>query len=381
MKPNVIYCDPMACNNNLQVYDDNLLSKVQCEDITYFLNKKYTGVFTGNENLILKYNYTYKKGVFKLLSYLSTMIYLFFFVLINKKSNILHFQWLRLPTFDYYLISLLKKIKKIKFIFTAHDYLPHDTGNKHKKIYEKIYKKADAVIVHTEITKEQIKNEMNIGRDNIHIIPFSSMELPCDDIETDKQTKKLAELYPDDAINFVFPGAIRRNKGIDDLLEAWIKSDILKDGEKCRLIVAGRDPDGFLKNYDIKGLNIYFDLKMLSNEEYVAYMNIADIVLMPYRDISQSGVLFACMEHHKPMMVTNVGGLTEPFKYGNLGWIVNPNAPNEIKETLEHIVQNKSEIESIKNDNELWELLNGEIYSWDKAGRTTTELYEKIANS
>ena len=124
------YVNPMGYKN-LGQYDASSLSNVK-KNVHYFTSIKFD-----NQNLNLPtykiYSYTDKNGVKKILSYFySQLILLKKIIQIRPKA--IHFQWLKVPQFDYLLILLLK-LFGTKIVFTAHNILPHDSENKFKWIF------------------------------------------------------------------------------------------------------------------------------------------------------------------------------------------------------------------------------------------------------
>ncbi len=95
---------------------------------------------------------------------------------------------------------------------------------------------------------------------------------------------------------------MRPYKGIDLLLEAWRGID---DAE---LWIAG------MPRMDISALQatappgVRFVPRFIGDDELPAYFRRADLVVLPYREIDQSGVLFTALAFGKPLLLSDVGG-------------------------------------------------------------------------
>ena len=70
--------------------------------------------------------------------------------------------------------------------------------------------------------------------------------------------------------------------------------------------------------------------KFVPNEDVAKYNKISDLVILPYRSATQSGILSVAYSFLKPVVVTNVGGLSELVEDKKTGIIINPDSPQEI---------------------------------------------------
>lgn len=109
----------------------------------------------------------------------------------------------------------------------------------------------------------------------------------------------------------LFFGLIREYKGLDILLEAFNMLD-----ETYHLVVAGEPYSGFEKYQEIINSctnkeNIHLFLDYIPDSEVKYFFSAADVVVLPYRSATQSGVSSIANFFEVPMIVTNVGGLKE----------------------------------------------------------------------
>lgn len=360
----IAYVNPMS-ENSPEIYDRNLLKNMKNMSIFYFCSKYIQNDSLENVNYKKIYNYKNKSLFLKGISYIISQVKLLFSL--RNDIQVVHFQWFRLYWIDYFVILILKLQNK-KVILTAHNLLPHDTGMKYFNIHKKIYKKVDGIIVHESKIKKEINKIFKINEDKIKIIPHGL----SDGIETVdiKETNNI-ELKK---ITFGLFGILKEYKGVDILLSSWDKD--LQDNKDIQLIIAGKKEMNFCyeKNSNIKIID-----KFLSEAEIKELLKKIDIFVLPYRKISQSGVLLSVLKYHKPVIVSNVGGLTEPFKIGNIGWILKDNNSESLKKVIKMVVKNKESIDNIKNNEELWEKIE-KFYSWEEIGEKTMAFYKEIIN-
>jgi glycosyltransferase involved in cell wall biosynthesis len=152
------------------------------------------------------------------------------------------------------------------------------------------------------------------------------------DTESVSNLRKELGFSQEDKI-LLFFGYVRKYKGLDLLIEALpgIKASI----PNTKLLVVGEfydSPDFYYEK--IKRLGLTNDTviinKFVPNEDVAKYNKISDLVILPYRSATQSGILSVAYSFLKPVVVTNVGGLSELVEDKKTGIIINPDSPQEI---------------------------------------------------
>lgn len=362
-KKGYIFIDPMSYNN-LQEYDDRLIKNINLDRRMCFMNNKYTGEL--KKDLFKIYDYSDKNFIIKNISYIKSQIYLLNWIINNEKYyKLVHFQWLKNPYIDWILIKLIKKKTKLKVIYTAHNVLPHDTGNKYYSIFKKIYLEVDKLIVHTINTKSTIMEKFGIENEKIKIVPHGKLGKEHYKISNNHLSKE--------RITLLFIGEIRENKGIDILINSWNdKLDL-----KYNLIIAGRAKDeikNMLKKLQ-KFKNVKLDIRFLEDEEFEKYIINSDIILLPYREISQSGVLMSAINYRKHVIISDRGGLKDIFEFGDFGWIMDKVNEDELNRILDNI--NVEQLNEKERNTLKWDCLD-EYYSWENIGKKTSYIYNNV---
>jgi glycosyltransferase involved in cell wall biosynthesis len=170
----------------------------------------------------------------------------------------------------------------------------------------------------------------------------------------------------------LFFGLIRPYKGVDVLIDAFGEID------DTELWIVGR-PLGMATG-DLRERAggskspIRFVERFVSDAELPSYFRRADIVVLPYRDAEQSGVLYTALAFGKPVVMTNVGGFPEVAATG-AGTIVPPNDPRALAGALAELL----------GDSEMRGRLASASaaaaagpYSWDAIAAQTLELYSRL---
>lgn len=363
----VFFVDPMGYGS-LGDYDSSILNNIKNQNIEFYGNIKFQDDKLIDKKCLKIYSYSDKKHLFKLLSYLKSQFSLLIQAQV-KKPYLIHFQWFKIPRLDLILLRLLKA-KGVKIVMTAHNILPHDSGSNYKKIYKKIYHHVDAIIVHTAITKEELISGFNINHGKIHIIPHGVLKMDRNKKVIKKVKADFKKKYAlENKVVFSLLGSINKYKGVDIVAKAW-KSLNLSKNTNMHLIVAGSGNYNLLKPVE-KDTSVTLINRFLTDDEFVALVHLSDYVMLPYRQISQSGVLLTALNEKKKVIVSNKGGLPEPFKFGDIGYIIDQ--LNE--ETLRSTITKASSQNHEKVDEKIWENIHI-YYDWSNIGKLTYELYK-----
>jgi D-inositol-3-phosphate glycosyltransferase len=166
----------------------------------------------------------------------------------------------------------------------------------------------------------------------------------------------------------LFFGFIREYKGLDLLIEAF--ADRRFRELPVKLLIAGEfyiDSKPYFDLIERLGLTekIVLHTEFIENDQIVNYFCASDIVAQPYKDATQSGVTQIAYHFEKPMLTTNVGGLSEMVPNGKVGYVVAP-VVTEISQALlrffnEHKEKEFSLNASIEKKRFSWEILLDKI--------------------
>lgn len=173
----------------------------------------------------------------------------------------------------------------------------------------------------------------------------------------------------------LFFGFIRAYKGLDLLLNAF--ADNRFRNRKIKLIVAGEfyESDSPYRSIIAKH-GISDDVILMDRfirEEEVAYLfSAAALVVQPYRSATQSGVTQIAYHFEKPMLVTDVGGLSEIVPDGKCGYVVKPD-PSAIADAINDFFSANRKNEFIKGVRE-----EKAKFAWDRLTKSIFEIYKNL---
>jgi D-inositol-3-phosphate glycosyltransferase len=173
----------------------------------------------------------------------------------------------------------------------------------------------------------------------------------------------------------LFFGFVRAYKGLDLLIEALGNEKLEK--LKLKLIVAGEFYEDsapyteLVSKHHLDDDVIFFN-RFIRDDEIPAVFSLADLIVQPYRSATQSGVTQVAFHYGKPMLVTDVGGLSEIVKDGVCGYVVKPEADSIASAILDYYENDREAlfIEGVKKEKSK--------FTWDKMTASILEVRNKI---
>lgn len=307
------------------------------------------------------------------------------------KPKVFHILWNnKFEIFDRTILMLYYKLCRKKIAFTAHNV---NAGRRDSadSLLNRItlrtqYRLADHIFVHTERMKSELLEEFGVRERAITVIPYGiNNVVPDTDLSPYEAKQRLG--IRDAERTILFFGAIAPYKGLDLLAAAFQR--IVARNADYRLIIAGR-PKGGCDKYlgeiqeaisrtDGRG-RVIQKFEYIPDKETELYFKAADVLVLPYREIFQSGIFFLAYSFGLPVVAADVGSLREDIIEGRTGFLCRPGDPGDLAMTIEKY---------FKSD--LFKNLNGrrqEIrdfaqarHSWAVVGEMTRNVYAGLTGS
>jgi D-inositol-3-phosphate glycosyltransferase len=267
----------------------------------------------------------------------------------KEKPDILIFKyWLPFmaPCFGT-IARIVRKNKFTKIISIADNIIPHEKGIGDKMLTSYFMNSIDGMVPMSKSVKEDIYK----FRENL---PVKLCPHPLFDNfgESLDRNVALQKLGLDNGFKYLlFFGFIRDYKGLDWLLEAFADKRISEF--PIKLIVAGEfysDPKPYIDLIE----KLYLAGRVVLKTDFIAdndvkiFFSAADLVVQPYKSATQSGVTQIGYHFNKPMLVTNVGGLSEIIPDKKIGYVVEPN-PEAIADAIFDFFTNDRKTEFTEN--------------------------------
>jgi glycosyltransferase involved in cell wall biosynthesis len=220
-------------------------------------------------------------------------------------------------------VWLLKRARQLRVHSTllCHNVLPHERSRTDALIVKQVLRRADRLIVHTQAEYERAR--ALLPDKPIVVSPHPTYaELP-----TNKWTRESAraELKIDGKV-LLFFGLVRPYKGLLDLIEAL--PAVLAEMNVTLLVVGEIWGDAAIYHARVNELGlrdkVRFIDRYVSNDEVALYFSTADLVALPYREATGSGVLQVALGAGVPVVATRTGGMDEVVRDGVTGYLIDP---------------------------------------------------------
>ncbi len=150
----------------------------------------------------------------------------------------------------------------------------------------------------------------------------------------------------------LFFGFIRKYKGIDLLLKAF--AEVRRAMDDVHLLIVG-EPYESIEPYTnlISTLGLTDRVTLVTayvpNEEVSLYFTASDVLCLPYHSATVSGPLTIAQALRKPVIVTDVGGLSEYVDPGRTGFVVPPEDPTALAQSIVAFYREHSNIDFAGN--------------------------------
>jgi len=231
------------------------------------------------------------------------------------------------PCLGYLARSLARA--DIPVVFFCHNVIEHESAHWKRFLTRRVLQIGEQFVVHTHADEENLLREFPNARVTVHPHPIADQfPTPQGNLE------RRAEL------ELLFFGFVRPYKGLDVLVEALgLVGDL-----DYRLTIAGEFWHGSAEiESRIRELNITSRIEVIprfiSESETAELFARADVVVLPYRSATGSGIVPIAYHYEKPVLVTNVGGLSEVVHHEETGWVVPPERPDAIADVIRAITR------------------------------------------
>jgi glycosyltransferase involved in cell wall biosynthesis len=220
-----------------------------------------------------------------------------------RSAEVVHFQWLSVQHLDAHLLPSRRSRSGARrpLVLTAHDVLPREPRPGQREAQRRLYEEFDALVVHSEHGRRRLTGELGIDPARVHAIPHGALEHLVPEPGEPVEPPPLQSEKP---VVLCF-GLMRPYKGIDLLLEAWEGID------GAELWIAGMPRMDVAPLRAAAPASVRFVPRFITDDELPGYFRRADLLVLPYREIDQSGVLFTALAFGKPLLLSDVGGFPE----------------------------------------------------------------------
>jgi glycosyltransferase involved in cell wall biosynthesis len=279
-----------------------------------------------------------------------------------RRADLVHWQWLSVERLDAWLLP-----PKRPRVLTAHNVVAHEDVFGQAVARRRLLRSMDAVVVHSKHGREQA---VGLGADpaRVRVIPHGAFEYLT---RLPDERPLPPELDAVDGPVVLFFGLIREYKGVDVLLRAWRS---VPDGE---LWIVGMPRVDMTPLRALAPARVRFVPRFVPDAELPAYFRRASVVVLPYRDADQSGVLYTALAFGKPLVLTDVGGFGELAEHG-AARLVPPGDDAALGEALSSLL---ADADARTELGAAAARAAAGPYSWDTVAERTVALYRELLNA
>jgi glycosyltransferase involved in cell wall biosynthesis len=308
----------------------------------------------------------------------------------TSHAKIFHILWNnKFELFDRTLLMLYYKLLSKRLVLTVHNVNARKRDARDSflnRLSLRIqYRLSDHIFVHTGQMKKELLSDFGVRERKVSIIPFGiNNTVPNTQLTSSEAKQRLGLSRGDKTI--LFFGNIAPYKGLEYLVTAFGEL-VAKDDSYC-LVIAGH-PKGPKTYWNQIQQTIARDairsrtiekIEYIPDDDTELYFKAADILVLPYTRIFQSGVLFLGYSFGLPVIAADVGPLKEEIVEGDTGFVFKSRDSSDLAKVIGRYFESElfRNLESRRVDIKQYA---NERYSWDDVATKTRAIYWNLVKS
>lgn len=272
------------------------------------------------------------------------------------------------------LVLLLRaaKIRNIPIIWTAHNIGGHIVANRpvEDRFWRIFHKHVSGVHFLSEASRIQALKRFPILASKPYVVTRHGHYRDVYGEPPTRVDSRAACKLDEAKKTIVFCGKVSAYKGVGDLVRAFTKTV----GTQIQLLIAGAATDEEAKlvqeaaGHDAR---IHFNLKLLSDAEIKATVGAADLIVLPYREVTNSGSALMALSLNRPLLTTDKGSMLELAVDVGAEWVTTYEGeltPGIIAAALEESANREGDEPNL------------EVFNWDRIGLQVASLYARVGS-
>lgn len=284
-------------------------------------------------------------------------------VALSRRHRVTHLQGFEAPSLGL-IATLPLRLSGARMVYTAHN--TFERAPRRLNGARLLSTLAHQTIVHTESDRDRVNRRPAV-------IPHGHYGAIADSAPTvDAPAARAALGVPPAALVVLIFGVLRPDKGLNDLLDAVVEAP------PWHTLIAGEEHGGLaaaaerLASPPLAG-RVTVAEGFQPVDAVGRLFAAADLVALPYRQASQSGVLHLAYGFGKPVVAYPVGGLTEAVLPGVTGWVCDEPTPRALAQSLREIgLLDREELRDMGPAIRRWA---EQTFGWDEIAKATEAVY------
>ena len=309
-------------------------------------------------------------GSLKLIKLIAYHARLIWYVLVRPRRIVHVIGTFRFELLMGVLEGILFRLIGRRYYLTVHNIVPHDSNKSgHKRLYRFIYRIPHKLIVHTERMRKELIGDFGIDPEKIITMHHGLNDAVPDVSLTQSECRRQLGITGQGPV-LLFFGNVAPYKGLDILLDA------LQDNENVRLLIAGKAKSAEYHKEIKERIRTHSQreriterLGWVENDLVPVYLCAADALVMPYRHIDQSGVLFLGLRYGIPIIAFNVGAIKE-YVPDSVGVVTDDQSVDGLKSAIKKFCSNQDAYDRRHI------LAHADSYRWDNVIEPVIQLYK-----
>jgi len=312
----------------------------------------------------------------KLIRYAATARPKLFHILWNNKFEL----------FDRTVLTLYYKLLGKHLVFTAHN-VNAGKRDSNDSWLNRIsltiqYRLSDHIFVHTDGMKKELVADFRVAADKVSVIPFGINNTVPNTALTPVEAKQLFGLSRNEK-TLLFFGNIAPYKGLEYLITAF--TELSKRDGTYRLLIVGKPkgPRDYWNRIHEAIMSNGLGRRTIERIKYVPdtqtelFFKAADVLVLPYTYVFQSGVLFLGYSFGLPAIAADVGTLKDEILEGETGFVFRPRDASDLAAKIDDYFRSKlfHELETRRRQIVRYA---SERYSWSNVAALTRAIYSKL---
>jgi glycosyltransferase involved in cell wall biosynthesis len=243
------------------------------------------------------------------------------------------------------------------------------------------YQLADHLFVHTQKMKREVIQDFGVREEAVTVIPMGiNNSVPNTELTPAEAKRQIGIGNGEKAI--LFFGGIQPYKGLEYLVEAF--QLISSESEEYRLIIAGAPQSGqywrsiqdMIEGHPSRA-RIIQRIEYVPDSKTEIYFKAADVSVLPYTEIFQSGVLVLSYGFGLPVIASDVGSLREDITKGKTGFLCRPRDSVDLARTIWKYFESDLYKQLDEHRQKIRDYAS-ERNSWDVAAERTSNVYAEL---
>ena len=253
--------------------------------------------------------------------------------------RVAHFHFFHVGPLELFNVVLARSLG-LCVVITAHDVEAFKDGISVPLFVRWVYRAARRVIAHSQVAKRELMQELGIAEGKIDVIAHGNY-LASIPAGISREMSRAHFGISFDKRVLVFFGQIKDVKGLEVLLEGLALA--LQKDPSLHLLIGGRvwktDFSKYQAIIDRLGLAPFCSLhiRYIPDDEVAYFYRCADLVVLPYLRIYQSGVVLLAMSYGSPVLVSDIGGMLEAVDDERTGFVFKGRDPGHLAQRLGEI--------------------------------------------